>query len=203
MSARHLLDLQIAFRFYQWLVGAGRYTRLFAERYLKCTEGERVMDIGCGPATILDYLPADCDYTGIDINPDYIAGAERRYARGRFICAGIDDLSGSGFNDVYDKVFCIGVMHHLSDEQAKKMLHFGCSILKSGGKFLSLEPVWSPPQGVVERWFMNHDRGKFIRSENHYGSLANEAFGNSRIEILRGTMNIPFTIAIIQSQKLS
>jgi hypothetical protein len=42
--------------------------------------------IGCGPADILDFLPA-IDYIGFDANPKYIQEARKRYKdRGTFLC---------------------------------------------------------------------------------------------------------------------
>jgi len=47
--------------------------------------GDKVIDIGCGSAEVLRYLP-DVDYIGIDINPDYIAFARRTYGnKGTFL----------------------------------------------------------------------------------------------------------------------
>jgi SAM-dependent methyltransferase len=38
----------------------------------------RVLDVGCGPGTNAIYF-SDVDYLGIDLNPQYILDAERRY----------------------------------------------------------------------------------------------------------------------------
>lgn len=108
----------------------------------------------------------------------------------------MEDIPVWGLENKYDKVFCIGVKHHLDDEQAGMMMQFARAILKEDGVFLSLEPVWSPPQGWLERWFMRNDRGKYIRTEEQYRKLVSPFFSDIRIDILKGTMNIPFTIAI-------
>ena len=45
----------------------------------------KVLDVGCGPANILAYLPP-VDYTGVDLNEKHIAYAREAYGdRGRFI----------------------------------------------------------------------------------------------------------------------
>ena len=46
----------------------------------------RVLDVGCGPGTNAAHFRA-MHYTGVDINPDYIASAQRRVP-GRFLAPG-------------------------------------------------------------------------------------------------------------------
>ena len=46
----------------------------------------KVLDIGCGPAKILDVLP-EIHYYGFDINPIYINSAKKKYKnKGKFFC---------------------------------------------------------------------------------------------------------------------
>ena len=52
--------------------------RSLIQNHVRAKPGDKVIDIGCGSAEVLRYLP-DVDYIGIDINPDYIAFARRTY----------------------------------------------------------------------------------------------------------------------------
>ena len=69
---RRILSIAWVYQFYQWLVGAHKYVRLFADEYIKYKDGQKILDIGCGPADIIKYLAANVDYTGIDLSPQYI-----------------------------------------------------------------------------------------------------------------------------------
>src|SRR6476620_2468677 len=64
---------------WQRLWGAYRLRQICMEDVLKLREGERVLDIGCGPGYILDYMPR-VDYVGFDTEPRYIEYAKRHYS---------------------------------------------------------------------------------------------------------------------------
>lgn len=56
-------------------IHAGVLLRIF-ERYPHAT----VLDAGCGYGALIDILPASIDYTGVDLSPDLIAEARKRYS---------------------------------------------------------------------------------------------------------------------------
>ena len=80
---RSILNHPLVYRCTQWLVGAERLRRHLAE-LIEPTPGLRVLDIGCGPADLLAWLPG-VDYVGFDSNANYVAAAQSRFgARGCF-----------------------------------------------------------------------------------------------------------------------
>ncbi len=196
-----ILSYAGVYQLYQWIVGAGNYTQLFAESYIRYQPNNKVLDVGCGPADILKYLHKEVNYTGIDLNKHYIEKARSKYPQHKFI---VGDLESPDFpieDASFDTIFMVGVQHHLDDEILKILTRQINEKLKKGGRFLYLEPVRTSHQGKVERWFMNNDRGKYIRSAEHYQSITKLLFPNNRQEIIQGTMNIPFTIIISESIK--
>src|SRR5690606_36923512 len=131
----------------QWMVGANNYTKLFANQYICYQKNEKILDIGCGPADILKYLPKEVDYTGIDMNKDYILNARRKYPDKQFVCADITINDFALENELFDTVFFIGVQHHLTDSEMEATLRFAKSKLKKGGRLLALEPVVTTSRG--------------------------------------------------------
>ena len=78
-----------------FLLGTSTYPTLVDE-FIRPTSGCSVLDVGCGPAAILEFLQ-DVKYIGLDHNPNYIATATKKYgSKGTFICAGVDQLNDYG-----------------------------------------------------------------------------------------------------------
>lgn len=68
--------------------------------------GKRVLDVGCGLGDLYGYMQANsinCDYTGIDIVPDLIDGATKKYPGMPFFVRDIFDVQ-----ERYDVVLASG-----------------------------------------------------------------------------------------------
>ena len=68
-------------------------------------EGSRVLDVACGTGVLIpDYIRRGADVTGIDISPEMIKLAERKYVLGtgvRFICGDVEAADvGQGFDAI-------------------------------------------------------------------------------------------------------
>src|ERR1043166_2108610 len=107
------LKIPFLYNVFQEAIGGNALRRKFIENYVRPKPGDKVIDIGCGPAQILPWLP-DVDYLGFDVNPAYIASAKRTHAgRGTFVVGDTaslwDDLR---FRNA-DVVIGLGILHHL------------------------------------------------------------------------------------------
>ena len=75
-------------------VGGNVLRRSLIQNHVRAKLGDKVIDIGCGTAEVLRYLP-DVDYIGIDINQNYIAFARRTYGnRGTFLVGDTQSFRG-------------------------------------------------------------------------------------------------------------
>ena len=83
-----VLSLPAAYRTFSQLVAKDHWKGYLTE-YVKPRPGEKVLDIGCGPGDVLEFMPA-VEYTGFDISPGYIQAAQARFgSRGRFWCGDV------------------------------------------------------------------------------------------------------------------
>ncbi len=101
-------------------VGGNVLRRSLIQNHVRAKPGDKVIDIGCGSAEVLRYLP-DVDYIGIDTNPDYIAFARRTYrSKGTFLIGDTQSFRGDPrFKDA-NMVMAFGLLHHLDDQQAAR-----------------------------------------------------------------------------------
>lgn len=198
---RGLLSRPGCYRLSQRLLGAPRFYRELVATHIRPRPGLRILDLGCGPAAILDYLPTTVDYLGVDLSPRYIAAALRRHPhRGRFYCLPLAQLppaEAAGF----DLVLGLGVLHHLADPQAAEFFHQAAGALNSGGRCLTVDPCLVSPQSAVARLLIGLDRGRHPRTPEQYAALAAGSFGRVSCQIRHDGLRLPYTHHIMECRE--
>jgi SAM-dependent methyltransferase len=132
----------------------------------------RVLDIGCGPGTNARYFEG-CDYLGIDINPDYIETARRRY-KGNFVAADATAFTvPEGRN--FDFILINSLLHHIDFEGSRRILSQAASLLGEEGSAHILD-LALPAQPGLARAIARWDRGRFPRPAEQWQELFAESF---------------------------
>jgi SAM-dependent methyltransferase len=195
---RRLLSYPQLYRTFQRMVRSDR-PRLI-EEILKIQPGQRVLDIGCGPAEILSRLPAGVDYCGFDMEPRYVEAARQRYGnRGSFFVRAvtpdaIDDLG------TFDVVMSLGVLHHLNDRDADTVLASAAKVLRPEGRLITLDGAYVKGQNPVARLLLKMDRGRYVRTPAAYLEIARRHFSDPRASVIHDLHAIPYTLCIIEAQ---
>jgi len=177
-----------------------RNSRLrFVGEYVRPQAGDRILDLGCGPADIFEYLK-DVDYVGVDMSLAYIESAKQRYGdRATFLCkevgGGRDSLSEL---PPFDIVLASGLVHHLNDAEAIGFFELTRSVLRSDGRLVTLDPCYVKEQSPIARALMLMDRGQYVREKKEYADLASAVFNDMRISILHDLLRIPYTHIIME-----
>jgi SAM-dependent methyltransferase len=200
MSLRErVLALPTAYRTFIRLIGGG-YLRTYVDDYLQPRTNEQVLDVGCGPGDIFPFLP-DVRYVGVDLSPDYIAAARKRYGtQGEFKCQDVADLAASEPGS-FDLVMANGLLHHLDDNLVAHLMNIARQVLKPGGRLVTLDGCWLPGQSWVARYLLSKDRGQFVRDEASYLALARRSFGEVKGHIRHDLLRIPYTHIIMVCRK--
>lgn len=196
-----MLKVPSAYTMFQELVGAHRWRKKFIREMVRPAIGDKLVDIGCGPAQMLDWLPA-VRYIGFDVSESYIESAKRKYgARGDFLFGNTSTLRGHELLRDIDIVMCCGVLHHLADEEALDLIRFAHEILKPGGRFVALEAAWLSGQGRLSRWIVGQDRGRNVRTDSGYHALAAKHFSEIKIVPDLHPLRIPYAGVVMECFK--
>ena len=182
---------------FQDLMGASRIRRELVREFIRPVPGMRILDIGCGTAEILGFLPELVEYWGFDISERYIAAATDRFgARGHFHC-GLFDAAQLEHLPAFDVVIATGLLHHLDDAEARNLFALSKRALKPAGRIIAIDPCLADGQNPVARLLIKSDRGQNVRSAEGYSALPGKHF--NRVDgQLRHRSWIPYTHWIME-----
>lgn len=190
-SLYKVVTLPFFYETIQNLLGRKKAFRYLANGPLKTKAGERVLDVGCGPATLREYL-GDINYTGMDLNAPHIEQAKANYGhQGEFFCGNavidIDKAPGP-----YDLIICIGLLHHLDDHEAIELLDSLSQRLAPTGRIVTYDPVYTEKQNFIAKKLNDLDSGQNIRTPEGYKGLFNTDIVNLETNVLSGMLNVPY-----------
>lgn len=200
MNVRSVLVIPSVYRIFTKIIGGSRARVSFVRQHVKPKENDKVLDIGCGPGSILEFLPM-VDYVGFDSNSAYIEAAKKRFAgRAQFMCRNVsrDAITGSSF----DLVLALGILHHLKDDEASQLLELAHNALRTGGRLVTLDGCYVKNQSKLARYLLSKDRGQFVRQADAYVTLARNVFSNIKVTIRHDLiLPIPYTHIIMECTK--
>ena len=131
----------------QWRFGRGYVALLAERRYRRMFAGaRRLLDVGCGLGAAAQWA-GPADYFGIDLSETLIrqgtAHPDRHLAAA--------DICRLPFPDgAFDRVVCMGVIHHLPLQGIAAALREMARVLEPGGEIVLMEPnPWSLYQRLL------------------------------------------------------
>jgi len=190
-GVRAVLSFPFVYTSFQYLMGAHSVWRQFVKEYVHPFPGATLLDIGCGPADMLAYLP-DVDYWGFDISQAYINRATNKFGqRGHFVCKLLTEADLETLPK-FDIVTASGVIHHMDDAVARQFLSLARRALKPDGRLVTIDPCLVDGQNPIARFLIERDRGQNVRAQAGYAALAASEFPDARIEV-RHKAWIPYT----------
>jgi len=199
---RQLLRIPAVYAsFGNFVTGNGRFLDVYVRKHIRAEAGDKILDIGCGPGSILNVLPENCVYTGFDISDSYIAAAQKHYGnRASFFHSGVNEnLIGS--LPGHDLVIATGVLHHLSDELAQLLLRIAWSNLRPGGRLVTSDGCFTQDQPWLNRLVVGMDRGEYVRPAPCYQELAHAHFSKVELSVYHDLLRIPYSHAIMECRR--
>jgi len=181
----------------QRLVGADSLRRTIVSEYLIAGAHRRILDIGCGTAEILRFLPDDVEYIGFDASTEYIESARRRFgSRGSFFAKLVTEAD-LGTLGQFDLVLALSLLHHLSDPEARHVFSLGALAIADGGRMFTNDACLVPDQSRIARAVIDLDRGMNVRSPDGYRALAEPYFEQVTAVVRHDLLRIPYSHALL------
>lgn len=198
---RRLLSHSGIYDVFQNLVGAAPARRRISSDYFRAHAGMTIVDVGCGTADTLEYLPAGIQYYGFDLAQAYIDAARSRFGdRGTFRCA---DVTRLGPEDLppCDLAIAFGVLHHLDDDGVRNLLGCLYAQLAQGGRLVTIDPTFEKGQSWFARALIRRDRGQNVRNLEGYLALVPASFATRSSVVRHDLLRIPYSHAILECTK--
>lgn len=193
---RSVLSSPLAYELVQRVSGASSGRRMIVDRFIRPKPGDRVLDIGCGPARLLALMP-EVRYVGYDPNPRYIEHARKSFGkRGSFITGRFTAGEVPKY-ERFDIGLLIGVLHHLDDPEAVALLALMRAAVRPGGRIVTLDSVFVEHQNPLARKLIEWDRGKNVRRAGGYRALVSEHFSSIDETIIHKKIP-PYTLFVMQ-----
>lgn len=188
-TAYKTLENPAIYNIVQKLLGVDRVYRKLRETIAEQLKGiiyNKVLDVGCGTGLFTDCFKGE--YTGIDINEEYIKKA-RAYKKGTFKTG---DATALQFEDeTFDLVFTLGVLHHLDAGSREKMLKEMRRVCKTGGHILIVDGlVPSNRLNIIGYVLAKLDRGPFKMRLSEFKKMLTALYSEGNINIAFNSLTV-------------
>ena len=94
-----------------------------------------------------------------------------------------------------------GVLHHLDDEAARHLFVLAHSVLKPGGRLVTIDPCLEEEQSPIARFLVLKDRGDHMRYPRQYRDLATKVFEDARSFTYHHLLRVPYTMCALELKK--
>lgn len=178
-----LMDVAYVYRLAQ-LFGRPTVRRYqtFVRKHIPQGSARRILEVGCGVGASRPLF--SCEYTGIDINPDYIRIA-RQNLDGNFY---VMDAAQMSFEpQMFDEAVSIATAHHLSDEQLAAMIKKATTVASRLHIIDAILPL--SPSARLKTALFRMDRGQHVRTFERLRAIVEQ---NARVqfhEALKGPLH--------------
>lgn len=197
---RAILSTSFVYDLLQNIMGASRIRSELVDEFIRPAQGMRILDIGCGTGQILENLPNYVEYVGFDVSQEYIDAAKNKYGHRALFKLKHITLQDLDILPKFDIVLIFGVLHHLDDDQARKIISIAYEALNYGGKLITIDPCFVNNQNKIAKLLISYDRGQNVRRKDDYLKIFDKQFSSTQASI-RNRKWIPYTHIISESIK--
>ena len=187
----NFINSPLVYRIIQYIMSGTSFRNSIIKKNIK-KSNLKILDIGCGPAQILEQIPR-CDYYGYDIDQRSIQYAKKKYRKKNyhFYCKKFNKTEIKKLPK-FDFVIFFGILHHLSNKEADKMLTLCKRTMKKNSKLLTEDPILLEKQNIIAKFLIEKDRGINVRKKQQYINLLKKHFKKIKNKVTHQFF-IPYT----------
>lgn len=159
-------------------------------------EGLTLVDVACGSGDLVE-VTQPCRYVGTDIE----IGRVRHNARDGAGAHVVSDAAALPFAArSVDRVLLAGLLHHVSDHAAVRILAELARVIRPGGRVVVLDAIWPRRwYNLTGRLARQLDDGSFVRHASDYPPLFSSAFDVVSLEY-PSRLTLDFVLAVLESR---
>jgi ubiquinone/menaquinone biosynthesis C-methylase UbiE len=194
----YFLKFSFVYDFIQNVLGSKKLDFVLVNEYIKPSDGQNILDFGCGTGKIVKSLHnfSNIKYFGIEPNAKYVIGGKNRYSQYlnvQFYTGSLEVLEI--ISEKFDTIIVSAVLHHLHVESWSKIINTLYKRLKPGGKIVLLDNVFHPNQNLIAKFLIRLDRGISVVSIDQYLNLID---GNYSVnyDLRTDLLNVPYSHVI-------
>ena len=192
---RRVFSVPAVYRLAQRTIGSPNVRRLLVDQYLQPSDGESVLDIGCGTGDLVEHL-SNVRYVGHDPSAEYIAAADERFgANATFLVGGVGEVPLDP--ESFDLAVAKGVLHHLDDDIARALFEEAAAALRPGGRLVTIDPAFDAGQLRVAKFLASRDRGQNVRTLDEYRALVPTSFSKVEATLHDDLLRVPYNHVVL------
>jgi 2-polyprenyl-3-methyl-5-hydroxy-6-metoxy-1,4-benzoquinol methylase len=187
----NFINNPLIYKFIQNLMSGTRFRNEIIKKNI-IKNNLKILDIGCGPAEILEHIP-HCEYYGYDIDLRSIKYAKKKYNQKNyhFYCKKFNERELKRLPK-FDYIIFFGILHHLNNTEVHKMLNLCKKKMKKNSKLLTEDPIFVEKQNIIAKFLIEKDRGINVRKKKEYINLLKKHFKKIKNKVTHQTF-IPYT----------
>jgi 2-polyprenyl-3-methyl-5-hydroxy-6-metoxy-1,4-benzoquinol methylase len=196
---KQLLKYHFFYNLYQNLIGCRGFLKRYVNIYImpKITrDGMNVLDLGCGTANIVEFLPENINYTGIDSSSNYIFYDSKKYPAHTFICKNLkEDVS---LDKKYDLIISEALISSLTDANTEVFFNTIKKHAAPDCKIVISDMNYSKTAHTFENFLFKSERGTNFRDREDYIKLLSKHFNIDNVSVISKIYRIPYSKLVFE-----
>lgn len=158
----YFASISWAYEYFQRIIGGDKTRKFFVDNYIKSNPYDKVLDFGCGTGKISKLLNK-VDYVALEPNKKYHSQIKKNVDKTDNNLILIDSENDlTQFESHFDIIIISGVIHHLLESEVDFFLKKLKSLVKNGGRMVTIDPVIRERMGFFNKLLHKLDRGNMI-----------------------------------------